>query len=179
MEEEANGTLPFMDVRFSREEQGTLSRQVYQNLTHTNRYLPFTSHHPVSVKSGVVACLASRAITVSSNNALRDKELKRIEKVLIENGYPKQFVTKNIRKQVKSSRKVIAKQQEESKVNVKIPLIQGLSQEVRRVARMVGIRCAFYTPFALRSLYSIKDKLPREKTTHAIYSVRCKTYDEE
>ena len=86
MEEEANGTLPFMDIRFSREEQGTLSRQVYQKPTQTNRYLPFTSHHPMSVKSGVVACLASRAITVSSNNALRDKKLKRIEKVLIENG---------------------------------------------------------------------------------------------
>ena len=76
MEKEANGILPFMDVKFSREEQGTLSRQVYQKPTHTNRYLLFTTHHPVSVKSGVVACLASRAITVSSNNALRAKELK-------------------------------------------------------------------------------------------------------
>ena len=116
MEGEANGTLPFMDVRFSMEQQGTLSRQVYQKPTHTNHYLPFTPHYPVSVKSGVVACLASRAITVNSNNALRDKELKRIEKVLIENGYPKQFVTKNIRKQVNSSRKVIARQEEESKL---------------------------------------------------------------
>ena len=98
MEEEANGTLPFMDVRFSREEQGTLSRQVYQKPTQTNRYLPFTSHHPVSVKSGVVACLASRAITVSSNNALRDKELKRIEKVLIKKWISKAVCDKEHRK---------------------------------------------------------------------------------
>ena len=100
-----------MDVRFSTEEKGTLSRQVYQKPTHTNQYLPFTSHHPWSVKSGVVACLASRAISVSSNNALCDKELKRIEKVLIENGYPNKFVTKNITKQVKSSGKVIGRQE--------------------------------------------------------------------
>ena len=50
---------------------------------------------------------------------------------------------------------------------------------MRRAARMVGIRCAFYSPFTLKSLYSFKDKLPREKTTHAIYSVHCKTCDEE
>ena len=74
---------------------------------------------------------------------------------------------------------MIARQEEESKVNVKIPFIQGLSQEARRVARMVAIRCAFYSPFTLKSLYSFKDKLPREKTTHAIYSVHCKTCDEE
>ena len=46
MEEEQNGSLPFMDIRFTRNEGGNLEREVCQKLTHTNRYLQYTSYHP-------------------------------------------------------------------------------------------------------------------------------------
>ena len=41
-----------------------------------------------------------------------------------------------------------------------------------------GVRCAFYTPNTLSSLYNAKDPLPRGSVTHAVYSVKCKTCDE-
>ena len=41
MEEEEGGSLPFMDVRFTHREDGTLIRQIYQKLSHTNRYIQF------------------------------------------------------------------------------------------------------------------------------------------
>ena len=107
MEEETNGSLPFMDVRFTRQ-QGKLLREVYRKPTHTNRYLQFESHHPSSVKSGVVACLVNRAITVSSDQTARDAELKRIHKIRKANRYPKKFVERNIKKQVKCLRKKTA-----------------------------------------------------------------------
>ena len=44
MEEEADGTLPFMVVRFTRRENGDLVRTVYQKPTHTNRYVQLRSH---------------------------------------------------------------------------------------------------------------------------------------
>ena len=58
---------------------------------------------------------------------------------------------------------------------VRIPFIEGLSQEIRRVARRkeesparkAGIRCAFYMPITLKSVYGAKDRLPCESTTHA------------
>ena len=58
-----------------------------------------------------------------------------------------------------------------------IPFIDGLSQEVRRITRTA--RTAFFAPSTTRPLCSVKDKLPHDLTTNAIYSIKCKTCDEE
>ena len=128
----------------------------------------------------MVACLVNRAITVSSDQTARDAELKRIHKIMEANGYPRKFVERNIKKQLKCLRKKTAHAPEEEKmITINIPFINGLSEEVRRVARMAGIRCTFYTPHTLKSLYSVKDALPSDRTTHVVYSVHCDTCDEE
>ena len=78
IEEGKDGSLPFMDVRFTRKAEGELVMEVYQKPTHTNRYVQYDSHHSKSVKSGVVKCLANRAMTVSSDKDIRDKTFKHI-----------------------------------------------------------------------------------------------------
>ena len=65
VEMENSGSLLFMNIRITRQPQGELTKEVYQKPTHTNRYVPFSAHHPISVKSGVVACIANRAISQS------------------------------------------------------------------------------------------------------------------
>ena len=100
MEMENSGSLPFMDIRITRQPQGELTKEVYQKPTHTNRYVPFSWHHPISVKSGV-ACLANRAIRGSSSQAGRDAELGRIQKVMMRNGYPRKFINKVVSSQIK------------------------------------------------------------------------------
>ena len=62
---------------------------------------------------------------------------------------------------------------------VRIPYIDGLSQEVRQIARTAGVRCAFYMPITLRSLYQAKDALPLGATMHAVYPVTRKTCSAE
>ena len=62
---------------------------------------------------------------------------------------------------------------------VRIPFVEGLSQEVQRVAQSAGVRCVFYTPRTLQSLYCAKDSLPKESSTHVIYSVKCKICKDE
>ena len=76
MEVENSGSLPFMDIRITRQPQGELTKEVYQKATHTNRYVPFSSHYPMSVKSGVVACLANRAIRVRKAEVARQEEMQ-------------------------------------------------------------------------------------------------------
>ena len=44
-----------------------------------------------------------------------------------------------------------------------------------RIARTTGVRCAFFTPNTLCSLYTSKDRLPTDSITSAVYSVKCKT----
>ena len=106
------------------------------------RYVQFDSHHPSSVKYGVVRCIAERAIRVSSSEEARDEEFRRISQVMVCNGYPRKFVQKAISRQVKSraARRVQPQQDQSKAVTVRIPFIDGLSQEVRRVARAAGVR---------------------------------------
>ena len=61
----------------------------------------------------------------------------------------------------------------------RIPYVVGLSQEIPRIARMADVRCSFFMPNTLWSLYQAKDSLPHETTTNAVYSVTCKTCDAE
>ena len=103
MEVESSDSLPFMDARFTLQAGGELIREVYQKPMHTNCYVGFDSHHPLSVKSGIVECLANRAIAVSRSGPARDAELKPIKQVMAVNGYPKRFVEKAISKQLKCS----------------------------------------------------------------------------
>ena len=88
MEAEEGGSRPIMEVRFTRREDGTLIRQIYQKPTHTKRYIQFDSHHPASVKSGVIQGLTDRAMKVCSGIVERNQELWRIGNVMVENGYP-------------------------------------------------------------------------------------------
>ena len=101
MEEEVNGSLPFMDIRFSRQNDNHLAREVYKKPTHTSRYVTYDSHHPTSVKSSIVQGLAQRAIMVSSDPISWDKELRRISTAMAWNGYPKKIVDKAINRQMR------------------------------------------------------------------------------
>ena len=47
-------------------------------------------------------------------------------------------------------------------LNTTMLLVEGLSQEVHRVARTTGFRYAFFTPNTLCSLYTSKDRLPTD-----------------
>jgi hypothetical protein len=48
MEPEKDGSLPFLDAKLAQREDGTLDATVFRKPTHTDRYLHFNSHHPVS-----------------------------------------------------------------------------------------------------------------------------------
>ena len=61
MEEDCR--LPFLDTEITRHPDGSLSTTVYRKKTHTDKYLDFTSHHPLSHKRAVVNTLQSRAKT--------------------------------------------------------------------------------------------------------------------
>ena len=132
MEMENSGSLPFIDITITRQPQGELTKEVYQKPTHTNRYVPFISHHPISVKSGVVACLANRAIRVSTSQAGRDAKLCRIQKVMMRNGYPRKSINKVVSSQIKqhTTSSVLKRQKQTNEprpITVSIPFVESLS----------------------------------------------------
>ena len=84
-----------------------------------------------TVKAGIVQGLAERAVRVSSSDAERDAELRRISSVMVCNGYPRRFVETAISKQLRRRTAPRVQNQDQSDMKtVRIPFVEGLSQEV-------------------------------------------------
>jgi len=72
-EQEVNGCLPFLDILISKNFDGSLSRKVFQKKTHMEQYLHANSHHFPAQKLGVLNTLATRALRISDEKALRKR----------------------------------------------------------------------------------------------------------
>ena len=57
----ADGSMPFLDMLITPTENGRLTTTVYRKPTHTDMYLKWDSHHPISEKYSVVGTLHHRA----------------------------------------------------------------------------------------------------------------------
>ena len=89
VEVEQHGRLPVMDVLLYREDNREIKVTIYRKPTHTDRYLPFSSHHPISMKESVMKSLVKRLNYVSEGATFeREMEIKHITGVLEKNGYP-------------------------------------------------------------------------------------------
>ena len=60
-EEKSDNSLPFLDTLMIQKEDGTVKLLVYRKKTHTDQYMNFTTHHPLTQKLGghqnVTECL--------------------------------------------------------------------------------------------------------------------------
>ena len=82
MELEKNGSLFFLDANLTRKEDGI---SVFRKQMHTDRYLQFNSHRPVSAKRAAVRSLFDRA-----RNITLQKE-DHLTATFKQNGYPHSF----------------------------------------------------------------------------------------
>ena len=61
-------TIPFLDTSVSRDSNGLLTTTVYGKPTHTDQYLAYDSHHPQSVKRGIVISVYTTEPNTSHQN---------------------------------------------------------------------------------------------------------------
>lgn len=97
MEVEVNKSLPFLDILITRNDDGSISHQVYRKTTHTEQYLHASSHHHPTHKIGVLNTLATRALRISDQEHL-EKEIEHLIKVFLKNRYSKHQAIKAINK---------------------------------------------------------------------------------
>ena len=140
METETNNTIPFLDTLVTRDSDGYLFTSVYRELTHTDQYLAYDSHHPQSVKCGIVKCLYDRLKHLITKPSVISQEKKYPSSVLVSNGYPFSFV-KNITKTKKQT--VTKELVPEIKSTAVLPYVKGLSEALSRCLQQQDIRTFF------------------------------------
>ena len=69
-----------MDVLLHHEEEGKVSVSIYRKPTHTERYLPISSHHPLSMKNPVMSSLLRRVDYVSEDSEKEEKHVMRAKR---------------------------------------------------------------------------------------------------
>ena len=69
-ETRGDGSMPFLDILITPEEDGSLKTSVYRKPTHTDLYLQWDNHHTIPSKYSVVGTLYHRAKTICSSSQL-------------------------------------------------------------------------------------------------------------
>ena len=83
-----DGSIAFLDMLISPDENGRLNTTVYRKETHTDQYLHWDSHHAITSKYSVVDTLYHRARTVCSTPEKLQKEEKHLYQSLKRCKYP-------------------------------------------------------------------------------------------
>ena len=81
-EDEENNSMPFLDAKFTRKEDGSVKSTVYRKKTHTDQYLNFASHHPKHQKLEVVRTLMHRCETITSEEGDKKEEVEHLREAL-------------------------------------------------------------------------------------------------
>ena len=118
METENDNGIAFLNVSVSREPDGRLTTR---KPTHTGQYLAYDSHHPQSVKRGIVKCLYDRAKRLVTKPSVISAEKKHLSSVLVSNGYPSSFVQKISKARTAPKKEPVA----EFKSTAVLPLKRG------------------------------------------------------
>ena len=131
---------------------------LYRKPTHTDQYLHYSSHHQTSCKESVVSSLFNRAYSIITNKDDLHKENARIKQVLKENGYQESIISKIFKRitnnhslpQLQQQTQAADIQEEEIKMSINLPYVEGTSEKLRRILRSHKIRSTFYTENTLR-----------------------------
>ena len=82
METEKESKITFLDTSVSRELDGRLTTSIYRKPTHTDQYLAYDSHHPQSVKRGIVKCRYDRGKHLVTKLSVVSEEKKHLSSVI-------------------------------------------------------------------------------------------------
>ena len=170
-ETEKDGSLPFLDILLSHDPDGSVRTSVYWKPTHTDQYLQFSSHHPLSHKMAVVRTLFVRAGSLSTSLVERSMEERHIVDALGSNAYPVRF----IRRAVKSRGRTHQDTNDSPERMVTLPYIQGLSDSIKRILGELDVRVCFRPARTLRQiLVRPKNPVPAHLKNGIVYKVPCK-----
>ncbi len=179
VERETNGHLAFLDLNVYRTIEGKLETAVYRKPTHTDKYLSYNSHHPVSHKKSVAKTLLQRAEHLPSNSDSQANEREYVLNILRENNYPKDFL-KNCLNPSACRNQNNSEGDTSIKGYAVVPYIQGVTEPIKRILSNCNIKVALKPYLTLGHIFAkLKDPIPTNQKTHAVYSIPCNDCEKE
>ncbi|BHF79043.1 hypothetical protein SprV_0602216000 [Sparganum proliferum] len=168
MEEEDNNQLAFLEVLVCPKDCGGLKTKVFRKATNTTQVLNFNSNHPISHKRSCVRTLYGRVETHCSEPEDKIAELQYLRRAFKDNGYPRNFVNRCIRKRDERPNRT------DTKVWRALPFVKNVSEAVGRLLAPLGVGVA-HRPEATvrRQVMKPKDPLPRQETSGVVYRIWC------
>ncbi len=150
----------------------TTSKRLYtaSQLTLTDRYLNFGSHHTKSTKIGIMKCMKKRAEAICSTDSAYNKELSHLHNVFSENGFPSGLV----RSVLYSNRNRTRPTEGQLPFRWCIPFVEGVSEKLSRIAKSFGVKTFFSAcPTVSSNLVKMKDPVPNESKAGIVYCMKC------
>ncbi len=179
VERETNGDLAFLDLNVYRTIEGKLETAVYRKPTHTDKYLSYNSHHPVSHKKSVAKTLLQRAEHLPSNSDSQANEREYVLNILRKNNYPKDFL-KNCLNPSACRNQNNSEGDTSIKGYAVVPYIQGVTEPIKRILSNCNIKVALKPYLTLGHIFAKpKDPIPTNQKTHAVYSIPCNDCEKE
>ena len=171
MEIESENSLPFLDVKVTRD-RNQVHTSVYRKPTHTDRYLNYGSNHHPRIKSGIIKCLAHRARSVCSKDTIRT-ELDHLQEVFESNAYPPSLVTLNLHTK-RNKRSNIVENTEKQPATLATPYVKGLSEKIEKKCKHLNIRTVFSSKRTLRrELVRVKNRVEPTDMKGVVYKIDC------
>ena len=174
-----DGSMPFLDMLITPTEDGRLNTSVYRKPTHTDMYLKWDSHHPISSKYSVVGTLHHRAKTVCSTPDKLKREEEHLSRILTKCKYPTWAINRVKMKMKKPAQKKKNtfknnNQTTYQKPYMVVPYYKGLSESVKRTCNKHGVQVYFRGGVTIKNLLMApKDQDPMMKKSGVIYRYKC------
>ena len=142
VEEEKDDQLPFLDVLVTKE-GGRLLTSVYRKPTHTERYIPYHSHHHPRTTTGVLRCMRDRARNICHPTKMQ-QEMDHLNQVFQANGFPENLVKKTLTTPEEKSPE--PEKLDDAPKILCTPYIRGLSENIEKVCAYI---CTYTTSTSL------------------------------
>jgi hypothetical protein len=183
-EKEFQSSIPFLDMRLSRNTDCTINTDWYEKPTSCHRLLNYYSSHPKFMIENVGLSFTSRILTLSDSCYHSANKIK-IQKILSKNNYPERLIRKLIYKAVSKlqvnnninpNQNLINNNNNNIIAYSKLPFIAGLTNKIQKEFKIKNDNIKFgLKPY--KKVYSIftntKSKIPHFRKSDLVYKIQC------
>ncbi|BHF69637.1 hypothetical protein SprV_0301268300 [Sparganum proliferum] len=164
--EEENNQLALLDVLVYRKDCGGQKTKVFREATNTMQILNFNSNHRISHKRSCVRTVYGRVETHGSEPKDKIVELQYLRRVFKANGYPRNFVSRCIRKRAERPNCT------DTKFWRALPYVKNFSEAVGRLLAPLAVGVA-HRPEAIirRPVMKPKGSPPQQETSGVVYRI--------